>query len=185
VRRVSVVGSTGTGKTTFARELASILGVPHVECDALFWEPGWRMAERETFLARIDAATSGEAWVADGNYGGMGVREIVWGRADTVIWLDFSLLVILARLWRRTTARIRDRAELWPGTSNRETIRNAFFSRGSLFVWALKTYRRRKKQYAELFARPEYARVAVHRFHQPREAERWLEAQRSLVAPRI
>jgi len=185
VRRVSVVGSTGTGKTTFARELASILGVPHVECDALFWEPDWRMAERETFLARIDAATSGEAWVADGNYGGVGAREIVWARADMVIWLDFSLFVIFARLWRRTTARIRDRAELWPGTGNRETVRNAFFSRESLFIWALRTYRRRRRQYAELFARPEYARLAVHRFREPREAELWLDAQRPLPAPRI
>jgi hypothetical protein len=115
----------------------------------------------------------------------MGAREIVWGRADTVIWLDFSLLVILARLWRRTTARIRDRAELWPGTGNRETVRNAFFSRESLFVWALKTYRRRKRQYPELFARREYARLAVHHFREPREAERWLEAQRKLTASRI
>ncbi len=185
MRRVSVVGSTGTGKTTFARELAAILGVPHVECDALFWEPDWRMAERQRFLARIEAATSGDAWVADGNYGGVGAREIVWGRADTVIWLDFSLFVIFARLWRRTTARIRDRAELWPGTGNRETVRNAFFSRESLFLWALRTYRRRKRQYAELFARPEYAGLAVHRFREPREAERWLESQRALVASRI
>jgi len=185
VRRVSVVGSTGTGKTTFARELAAILGVPHVECDALFWEPDWRMAERDTFLARIEAATSGGAWVADGNYGGIGAREIVWGRADTVIWLDFSLFVIFARLWRRTTARIRDRAELWPGTGNRETVRNAFFSRESLFLWAVRTYRRRKRQYAELFARPEYAGLAVHRFREPREAARWLEAQRARAAARI
>ena len=104
---------------------------------------------------------------------------------DTVIWLDFSLFVIFLRLWRRTTARIRDRAELWPGTGNRETVRNAFFSRESLFIWALRTYRRRKRQYAELFARPEYARLAVHRFREPREAELWLDAQRPLPAPRI
>jgi hypothetical protein len=142
------------------------------------------MAERETFLARIDGATSGEAWVADGNYGGMGAREIVWSRADTVIWLDFSLPVILTRLWRRTLARIRDRAELWPGTGNRETVRNAFFSRDSLFVWALKTYRRRKNQYADLFARPEYAGVLVH-LREPSEAARWLEAQRDRRPERI
>ena len=143
------------------------------------------MAERERFLARIDAATSGEAWVADGNYGGIGAREIVWARADTVIWLDFSLFVIFARLWRRTTARIRDRAELWPGTGNHETVRNAFFSRESLFIWALLTYRRRKRQYAELFARPEHARLALHHFREPRDADRWLASQRALAAPRI
>src|SRR5688572_18615766 len=143
------------------------------------------MAERETFLARIDAATSGDAWVADGNYGGVGAREIVWGRADTVIWLAFSWYVILARLWRRTIARIRDRAELWPGTGNSESVRIAFLSRVSLFALALGTYRRRIREYPELFARHEYAGLAVHRFREPREAERWLEAQRKLTASRI
>ena len=132
-RRVSVVGSTGTGKTTFARDLAAILGVPHIELDALAWAPNWRLVDAETLQARVRGAIAGDAWVVDGNYGGRGARQLVWARADTIIWLDFSLFVIYARLLRRTVARIRDGAELWPGTGNRETIRGAFLSRESLF----------------------------------------------------
>jgi hypothetical protein len=142
-----VVGSTGSGKTTFARELASILGVQH-----------------------------------DGNYGGRGAREIVWPRADTVVWLDPALPVILARLWRRSVGRLRSGEEIWGG--NRETFRNTFLSRESLFVWALKTYRSRKRIYREQLARPEHAHLDVHRFTRAADAARWLEAQRPLVAPR-
>jgi adenylate kinase family enzyme len=184
-RRVSVVGSTGTGKTTFARELARILDVPHTELDAIVWQPNWTLLPREEFRARVAERLAAPGWVVDGNYGGAEVRPMVWALADTIIWLDFSLPVIYARLWRRTMARLRDREELWPGTGNRETIRNAFFSRGSLFWWALKTYWRRKRNYARLLAAPEHAHVTRLRFRSPAEAERWLAAQRSAAARRI
>ena len=141
------------------------------------------MVDEALFRKRVDAATSADAWVVDGNYGGRGAREIVWGRADTVVWLDPSLAVILLRLWRRSVGRIRSGYVLWGG--NRETFRNTFFSRESLFVWVLKTHRRRKRQLPELLARPEYAHLEVHHFTRPGDAERWLEAQRALTAPRI
>jgi adenylate kinase family enzyme len=184
-RRVSVVGSTGTGKTTFARELARILDVPHTELDAIVWQPNWTLLPREEFRARVAERLAAPGWVVDGNYGGAEVRPMVWALADTIIWLDFSLPVIFVRLWRRTIARLRDREELWPGTGNRETIRNAFFSRGSLFWWALKTYWRRKRNYARLLAAPEYAHVTRLRLRSPAEAQRWLAAQRSAAARRI
>jgi len=76
VWRVSVVGSTGSGKTTFARELARILGVPHVELDALNWGPNWTMVDEGLFRGRVDAATSADGWVVDGNYG-LRVTEVV------------------------------------------------------------------------------------------------------------
>jgi adenylate kinase family enzyme len=96
------VGSTGSGKTTFARALASILGVPRVELDELNWGPNWMPFDDATFRKRVAAATSGDAWVVDGNYGGRGARDIVWPRADTVVWLDLPLHITLARLWRRS-----------------------------------------------------------------------------------
>ncbi len=178
-RRVSVVGSTGTGKTTFGRELSSVLGVPFVELDALAWEPNWTLADAETLQARVREAVAGDAWVVDGNYGGRGARQIVWARADTIVWLDYALPVIFVRLWRRTIGRVRSGKELWPGTGNRESFRNTFFSRESLFVWALKTYGGRKRTYTQLFALPEHAQRARLRFTHPVDAERWLAAQRA------
>ena len=185
MRRVSVVGSTGSGKTTFGRVLARILDVPFVELDAINWGPNWTMIGAERFQARTAEAISGDAWVVDGNYGGQGVRDLVWAKADTIIWLDYSLPVIFRRLWTRSTARIRSQEEIWPNTGNRESIRETFASRESLFWWALKGYRARRRNYPLLLARPQYAAAAKLRFRTPRDAERWLEAQRAGGAARI
>ncbi len=178
MRRVSVVGSTASGKTVFARELSAALGVQHVELDALNWGPSWTMVPAKVFQQRVAEAIRADGWVVDGNYGGQGAREIVWEHADTVVWLDYPLRVILARLFRRTNARIGSGVELWPGTGNRETLRGAYLSRGSLYLWALKTYRRRRRQYRELLALPRYARLRVLHFTAPEAADRWLAAHR-------
>ena len=185
MRRVSVVGTTGSGKTSLARALGPLIGAPHVELDALFWERDWKMADLDKFRARVADAIAGDEWVVDGNYRAAGALKLVWSRADTVVWLDYPLAVTLSRLLRRILARIRDGAELWPGTGNRETVRNAFLNRDPLLWFALRTHRGRRQRLQEMLAEPEYAHLAVHRVREPREAATWLEAQRRLAAPRI
>ena len=83
IRRVSVVGSSGSGKTTFAAQIAARLGVPHIELDAIWWGPNWTHLDAETFAAKVDVATAADAWVCDGNFSA--VRQIVLERADTVV----------------------------------------------------------------------------------------------------
>ena len=168
-RRINVVGTTGSGKTTTARQLAERLGIPHVEMDALNWGPDWTPAERQVLRERVAQALVGEAWVVDGNYSS--VRDIVWGRADTIVWLDYTLLVTMAQLTRRTLRRVLTREELWGG--NRERWTN-FFTRDSILWWALTTYRRRRRQYPALLARPECAHLAVVHLRSPRAAREWL-----------
>ena len=178
-----MVGTTGSGKTTLARALATGLGSRHVELDALFWEPQWKMADLPVFRSRVASAVAGDAWVIDGGYSA--VRDLIWPRADTVVWLDYPLTVILPRLVRRIVARVQDKAELWPGTGNRETIRNAIFNRDPLVWFAIRTHRNRRRRIREMLERPEYAHLQLHRFARPAEAERWLAAQRAPAAPRI
>ena len=83
MRRVVVVGTSGTGKTTVASRIAAALGAPHVELDGLHWGPDWTEIPDEEFRSRTIEATSGESWVADGNYSV--VRDILWSRADTIV----------------------------------------------------------------------------------------------------
>lgn len=120
MQRVNVVGTSCSGKTTLARRLAARLGVRHVELDALFWGPAWRPMPHEVFRQRVSDATDAPAWVVDGGYST--VRDVTWSRADTVVWLDYPLPLVLARYLRRTVRRLRSGEEFWPGTGNRETM---------------------------------------------------------------
>lgn len=169
-QRVSVIGSTGSGKTTFARTLAQRRGIPCVELDALHWGPNWTMPPTDEFRARVAEALSGDRWVTDGNYSK--VRDVIWGRADTLIWLDYPLPVVFWRLTKRTLRRIVTQEELWGG--NRETWRGQFWDRDSLFLFLLRTYRSRRRTFEALIASPEYAHLTVVRLRSPRAADRWL-----------
>ena len=176
-RRISVVGTIGSGKSTFARKASKILNAPYVELDALHWEPNWLEAANEIFRERVKHSAQNDDWVIDGNY--HQVRDIVWGRANTVVWLDYPFMTIMGRLARRTMKRIIYREELWNG--NREHL-SGLFTRDSVFLWAIRTYRRRKKQYPILLGRPENSHLRVIRLHSPREAGEFLSALETEMA---
>jgi adenylate kinase family enzyme len=169
-RRIAVIGTSCSGKTTLAAHLAHRLGVRHIELDALNWQPNWTQTPTDEFRARVVDAVSTDAWVIDGNYSKS--RDIVWARANTIIWLDYALPVILARLFKRTLRRIFTREELWNG--NRETLRGTLLSRDSLLAWALKTYRRRRRETPIWLARPEYQHLTLIHLTSPQAANRWL-----------
>lgn len=169
-RRIIIVGTTGSGKTTLARSLAQRFNIPHIELDALHWGPNWTPATRDDFRERVTQALVGDVWVTDGNYNM--VRDIVWNRADTLIWLDYSLWVIYRRLIPRTVRRVVSREELFSG--NRESVRGAIFSRDSLVMWALKTHHSRRQRYEADLTSPEYAHLTVLRFRHPGDTDRWL-----------
>ena len=99
------------------------------------------------------------------------------------MWLDLPLPLTLVRMWRRTTGRIRRREPLWGG--NHETIRNTFFSRESLFVWALRSHRARRRNLTRLMGRPEFAHIEFHRLRSASEVAGWLETQRQGGLSRI
>ena len=90
-RRIVVVGTSGSGKTTFARELAGRLGLPHVELDALHHGPNWYEPSAHEFRATIeDELFSLDGWVCCGAYHHK-LGELVPSRADTLVWLDLPL----------------------------------------------------------------------------------------------
>ncbi len=171
MQRVVVVGATGSGKTTFAASLAAKLEVPHIELDALHWEPNWLMAELEVFRNRVASVIQAERWVADGNYSK--VRDLVWSRADTVIWLDYSLVLTLTRLLRRTLARVLTGEELWNG--NRERFAEQFLSSESILLWAFKAHARYRATYPALLASEAYRHLRVVRLRTRQDTERWLQ----------
>jgi adenylate kinase family enzyme len=168
-QRIVVIGTTGSGKTTLARRLAQRFECPHVELDALHWEPGWQEAPLDVFRARVSQALTGDRWVVDGNYSK--VRDLVWSRANTLVWLDYPLRVIMSRLLWRTLCRVVTQEKLWNDNHEEATT---LFSRDSIVLWALKTYRRHRRVYPPLFQRPEYAHLQVVRLRSVRTTRRWL-----------
>lgn len=178
LQRIVVVVTAGSGKTTTARALAQRLGVPHIELDALFWEPNWTPASLAVSRARVAVANSGEAWVIDGNY--RAVQDLILARAATVVWLDYSLRTVLWQLWWRTLRRVVAQEELWNG--NRERFWAQFMSRDSLLVWAVQTHRRRQTTYQALTGQPEHAHLRMLHFRSPGETGAWLDTVAAAAA---
>ena len=167
--RIVVVGVTGSGKTTLAGQLSRRLDLPHIELDALHWEENWTPTPKNRFRQKVQAALASEYWVVDGNYSK--ARDLIWPRAQTLIWLDYSLSFILWRQISRGLRRIVTREELW--NNNRETWRK-FFSRDSLILWAIKTHPRRRREIPQLLKQAEHAHLQTIHLRSAKETEEWL-----------
>lgn len=181
-KRIVVVGTTSSGKSTLAEQLAKKLNLEFIELDALFWEPNWQGANVGVFRKRVETATSSQrgksedssGWVVAGNY--RIVRDLIWPKAQAVIWLDYPLHIVFWRMLTRTIRRAVAQEELWNG--NRETFwaHLKFWSNDSLFNWLFKTYWRRKRETPDLLNLPEHMHLKLIHFKHPREAEEWLNA---------
>jgi adenylate kinase family enzyme len=169
-KRIVVIGTTSSGKSTLANALSEKLALDFIELDALYWEPNWKTAEVEVFRQRVEQATRSAGWVVAGNYSK--VRDMIWSRAEAIIWLDFPFHIVFWRLLVRTIRRGWTQEELWNG--NRETFwwHLKLWSEESLFHWLFKTYWRRKRETPMLVSQYEHLKL-IH-FKHPKETEEWL-----------
>lgn len=167
MQRISVVGNSGSGKTTLARRLAWALGVPHLELDSVFHLPNWQPLDSEEFRAVVSQFTSAPAWIVDGNYSA--VRDIVWDRADTVIWIDPPRHTVMRRLAARTFRRMATGTELWNG--NRERFRYLFNRGESIIAWAWTSHHKYRTRYLAAQDDPGNAHLSFIRIGTPRQAE--------------
>jgi adenylate kinase family enzyme len=172
---VSVVGASGSGKSTFARRLAAHLGVGHVELDALYWGPGWTPRPHEDFVSDVEAAVAGDAWVIDGNYSVL--QPAIWARADTVVWIDPPTPLVLAQVYRRTLRFAIDQTELWPGTGLRQPWTDVLapWKRDSIVRWSLQQRRNHPRRYGDAMTSPTNAHLTFHRLRSRREVEAFFD----------
>ena len=169
--RVVVIGSSGSGKSTFGRRLAAACDLTRIELDALNWGPGWfdrSNKDPEGFVRRVDEAIAAERWVVDGNYRLAMTRTLP--RATHIFWLDYDRPVVMRRVIWRSFTRAAGGTELWPGTGNRELFRR-WLDPEHPIRWAWDTFARRRAQYEALFADPRLEGLVKHRLRNPREAE--------------
>ena len=169
MQRIVVVGTSCSGKTTVAAFIAERLELPHIELDSIHWAPNWTEIPDEEFREKVALVAGGDAWVMDGNY--RAIRDILWGRADTVIWLDLPFRLVFWRSIKRTITRIITGEELWNGNVERW---DALFGSEAMPKWVIKTYWRRKKEFPELFAQPEYSHLTVIQLKTTAQVDNWL-----------
>jgi adenylate kinase family enzyme len=175
--RVAIVGTSCSGKSTLARTLAAALKVPHIELDASYWGPNWRPVDAQEFRRRVDYLTSQPRWVCDGNYSG--VRDLVWQRAESVVWLNYSLPLVMTRALRRTLKRCISGSRLFSG--NRESFRLSFLSRDSILLWVIRTHRARQVEFPKLFTDNRHAHLYVVELRGRSDARCFLAAVRAAV----
>ncbi|HXP53622.1 MAG TPA: shikimate kinase [Streptosporangiaceae bacterium] len=176
MRRVSVVGCSGSGKSTVGRRLARDLGVPYVELDSIYHQPGWVPLPAEEFRRRVTEVTAGDGWVIDGNYSA--ARQLVWARADTVVWLDLPRRTVMRQVVWRTLRRAAFRVELWNG--NRERWANFFTwdQQESVISWAWHHHPVYRERYRAAAAAPPHPQLAFIRLRSRRAVRRFLNAGR-------
>jgi adenylate kinase family enzyme len=157
VRRIAVVGNSGSGKTTLAARLAEALGVPRLELDAVFHQPGWQPLPKAEFRSAVSEFARADAWVIDGNYSA--VSDIVWSRADTVVWLDPPRRRVMRQLAWRTLRRAALGTELWNG--NRERWRDMLSAdpEKSIIRWAWTRDHVYRERYLQASADPAHAHL--------------------------
>jgi energy-coupling factor transporter ATP-binding protein EcfA2 len=178
--RILVLGRTGSGKTTLARELADVLRVPHVELDSLYFGPDFSTTPLPELRERTRVAISGERWVVDGNK--RAVRDLVWPRADTIIWLDYPLPVSLWRLGRRARGRTSALAAEASGPRGRAELAHHVIAAATGVVTALRSHAGQRRRYPRMFADPANRHLAVVRLRSPRATRGWL-ARATTSAP--
>jgi adenylate kinase family enzyme len=129
MRRIVILGCSGTGKSTLARNLAAKLNLPIAHLDHLFFEPGWKPRDREDFRRKVTDATRLERWIVDGNFVSW-VGDIVLPRADLILWLEQPRWLCLLRVTLRCLdPRGFGRADLPPG------CRDSLSQNMLTFIW--------------------------------------------------
>jgi hypothetical protein len=109
MKRVVILGRGASGKSTLARRLGEITGLPVLELDRYFWQPGLLATPRKEWASAQQLLAANEAWIMDGDLGPRDVVEPRLRAADTVIFLDFSF----SRCAWRAIRRSRERSDFW------------------------------------------------------------------------
>src|SRR5579864_5639281 len=109
MKRIVILGRGASGKSTLARNLGEITGLPVIEIDKIFWRAGLVATPRDQWVVVQEKLVAEDGWIMDGDLGAYDAVEVRLGAADAIIVLDFSFL----RCTWRAVWRSRERSGFW------------------------------------------------------------------------
>lgn len=166
-RRLLLHGVTGSGKTTLARRLSELTGLPWTEADAVNWLPGWQQRPLPEQRAMIEAVCAEDGWILDSAYSTW--LDVVLPRTQLILALDYPRWRSLTRLVRRTVARNLDHR---PVCGNNTESWRLTFSRESILLWHFRSFAAKRARLDAWEADP--SAPPVLRFRRPRDLEGWV-----------
>ena len=178
--KINLIGTSGSGKSTLARRLAAELNLPYIEMDTLYWRPDWQgTPDAQLFETLETTLNATPGWVLDGNYNR--TRPIKWRHVDLIVWVDYGFTRTLRQAVMRAAKRAWSQQELWPGTGNRESFRRSFFSRESVLLWTIKTWRSNRARYEADMANPQFSHIRFVRIRSRQQADALIAELRTSV----
>ena len=99
MKKISIIGSGGAGKSTLSLKIGQILQLPVIHLDQHYWKPGWVESEKEDWRNKVQSIVKQDSWVMDGNYGG--TFDLRFPESDTIIILDYSPMICMYRSLKR------------------------------------------------------------------------------------
>jgi len=150
-----IIGTSGSGKTTLAKKLSLVLNSNHIELDSYYHGPNWEQATADVFVQKVSKVINDlDSWIIDGNF--QVVRELIWPKANLIIWLDYPFYIVFIRLFKRTIKRFVTKEVLW--NDNTEDFFKQLFTKKSVLFWAIKTHWKNGKEFQNiLIDETEYA----------------------------
>lgn len=175
---INIIGTTGSGKSTFARKLADQRKLQNIELDNLLWLDDWQESSNDALFLKLKIAMENAetGWVIDGLY----TRTIpmIMEKVDTVIWLDYPFHINLYRLSKRTFGRVISREKLWENSDNRESLK-LMLSKESIFIWLIKSYPKNRKKYSDLMQNPAYQHIQFIHLTSPKQTEAFFKQMKA------
>ncbi|GMQ94573.1 MAG: hypothetical protein BMS9Abin12_2070 [Acidimicrobiia bacterium] len=175
MHRISVVGSSGSGKTTVARAIAGKRGYPRLELDSVYHLPDWEPLPDTEFRRVAEEFVANDRWVIDGNYTSAGVLDLVWARADTVVWLDPPKRTAMRRVIWRSVTRATKGEELWNGNKERWPNLFRWAPEENIIRWTWTRFDHTRGKYESRVDAPEWSHLDFVRLRSRSDVKAFLE----------